>query len=113
MDATRDHDRRIIMNLLKEYAAIPHVYGEVTCLPVFDTAGDHYLLMNIGWDKDRRVHYCSIHIDIIGDKIWLQRDNTDAVIAQELVRAGIPRSRIVLGFRPSKVRPLIEGFAVA
>jgi hypothetical protein len=32
-------------------------------------------------------------------------------IANELVRAGIPRERIVLGFRPAEVRPFAK-FAV-
>lgn len=110
---TNQRDRDIVINLLREYASIPYALGDLTSQPVIDTVGDHYILMTVGWDKNKRVHYPVIHIDLIGDKVWLQCDNTDAVIAEELVRAGIPKSRIVLGFQPPKVRPLIEDYAAA
>ena len=40
------------------------------------------------------------------------RDNTDAVVAHDLERAGVPKTDIVLGFQPPDVRPLTE-YAVA
>jgi hypothetical protein len=58
------------------------------------------------------VHGAVIHIDIIGDKVWIQHDGTSPGIADELVEAGIPRDAIVLGFRPPHVRRY-SGFAVA
>ncbi len=79
---------------------------------VFDRSNDRYLLVNVGWDRGRRVHGSLVHIDIIDGKIWIQRDGTEDGIANELVSAGIPRDHIVLGFRPAEVRPFTE-FAVA
>ncbi|MCZ6676903.1 MAG: XisI protein [Candidatus Poribacteria bacterium] len=58
------------------------------------------LAPSIGWKKRRRVHGCVIHIDIIGDKVWLQHGSTDAEIARQLVDLGIPKQDIVLGFQP-------------
>jgi hypothetical protein len=52
-----------------------------------------------------------IHIDIKGDKVWLQQDNTDAEIAMELVERGIPQEHIVLGFYPEYRRQFTD-FAV-
>ena len=46
-----------------------------------------------------------IHIDIIDGQVWIQANNTDRLIAEELVAAGIPAKSIVLGLQPSDVRP--------
>jgi hypothetical protein len=51
-------------------------------------------------------------VEIIDGKIWIQRDGTEHGIANELLAAGIPRQRIVLGFQSRNVRPYTE-FAVA
>jgi hypothetical protein len=45
-------------------------------------------------------------------KVWLQHNGTDLRIAQDLVRAGIPREHIVLGFHHPSRRPDTE-FAAA
>jgi hypothetical protein len=58
------------------------------------------------------VHGCLLHIDIIDDKIWIQQDGTEEGIALELLDAGIPYERIVLGFRHPDIRPYTD-FAVA
>jgi hypothetical protein len=44
------------------------------------------------------VHGRLLHVEIRGDKVWIQRSGTEDGIADELVAAGIPKSRIVLGF---------------
>jgi hypothetical protein len=51
------------------------------------------------------------HLDIIDGKIWIQYDGTDRPIAEELVRAGIPKEDIVLAEQPADVRPH-TGFGV-
>ncbi|WP_442867123.1 element excision factor XisI family protein [Aphanizomenon sp. CS-733/32] len=33
------------------------------------------------WENNQRVHGCLVHIDIINDKIWIQRDGTEYGIA--------------------------------
>lgn len=64
--------------------------------------------MNIGWENKKRVHGCLVHIDIINDKIWIQRDGTEQGIANELVNSGIPKENIVLAFHPTEVRQYTE-----
>jgi len=96
--------RNIICQKLSDYAKIPYAYGEIKTMTVFDKESDSYLLLTVGWQEDRRIHGCLIHIDIIGDKLWIQRDGTEYGIAEELADAGIPRENIVLGFHPSDVR---------
>jgi hypothetical protein len=99
-----DTYRDIICRILSDYAKIPYAYGQITNKTVFDKGSDSYLILTEGWNDDRRVHGCIVHIDIIGDKIWIQRDGTEFGIAEELVKAGIPKSDIVLGFHPYDVR---------
>ena len=107
-----DTYRQIIENALAEYAKIPYAYGDIQTESVFDRGKDRYLLVNVGWDNDQRVHGCLIHIDIVNDKVWIQRDGTEEGIAGELERAGIPKERMVLGFRSPELRQYSE-YAVA
>jgi hypothetical protein len=105
---TLDQYREIIENVLSEYTKIPYAYGDIQTETVFDRKNDHYLLVNIGWESSRRIHGCVIHIDIIAGKIWIQRDGSEEGITKELLKAGIPKNDIVLGFQPAEVRPYTE-----
>jgi hypothetical protein len=107
-----DAYRQIIEKILMEYAQIPYAYGEIQCKTIFDRDSDSYLLMILGWHGPRRVHGCLVHIDIIDDKVWIQRDGTEYGIAKELVEAGIPKTQIVLGFHEPEVRKYTK-FAAA
>ena len=104
--------RRIIREIITDYAKIPYAYGEIERQIVFDSESDRYLLMIVGWEGIRRVHGCLIQVDIINGKIWIQRDGTEDGIASELVKAGISKDQIVLGFRSLEMRQHTE-FAVS
>jgi hypothetical protein len=103
--------RDLIERILREYAAIPYAHGDIQRIPIFDRAGDHYVLMIAGWDG-RRVHGCIVHVDIIDGKFWIQRDGTEYGIARELVDAGVPKDQIVLAWKSPESRKLTE-YAVA
>ena len=109
---TLENYRQIIEAVLTEYTKIPYAYGDIHTEAVFDRANDRYLLVNVGWDSGSRVHANLMHIDIIAGKVWIQRDETEQGVAKDLVQAGIPKDRIVLGFRPAEVRQYTE-YAVA
>ena|SRR5215813_8406762 len=101
---TLESFRKTIETVLLEYTKVPYAYGDIQTEAVFDRKADHYLLMNVGWDNGMRIHGSLLHIDIIDGKVWIQRDGTEDGIAKELVKAGIPKDSIVLGFRPAEVR---------
>jgi XisI protein len=111
MEKLEDY-RQIIKSVLEPYTQIPYSHGDLICKAIFDDNANSYLLMTLGWDRKTRVHGCLIHIDIIDNKIWVQRDETEDGITQELVAAGISKEQIVLGFHPVDVRPY-TGYAVA
>ena len=98
----------IIEKVLDVYTKIPYAHGDLTCEAIFDRPRGRFVLVTLGWDDDERVHHPLVHIDIVGDKLWIQTDNTEHCIAPELVQAGIPKSNIVLAFRPPEVRQHTE-----
>lgn len=104
--------RQIIQSALMTYTEIPYSHGELICKPIFDEVRDSYLLLTLGWDRKARVHGCLIHLDIINEKVWVQRDETEDGVTLELVASGIPRHDIVLAFHPIDVRPY-TGYATA
>jgi hypothetical protein len=79
---------------------------------VFDEANGHYLLLQFGWNKDRRVYRTDLHVRLHHGKIWIEADETEEGIATALVRAGVPREDIVLAFHPPALRDLTEFAAV-
>lgn len=104
--------RSIAREILMEFVKLSPGHNDLRYLPVFDREHDRYLVIVMGWDGPRHVHQILIQLDIIDGKIWLQCDNTDAVVAHDLEHAGVPKKDIVLGFQPPEVRPLTE-YAVA
>jgi XisI protein len=97
---TRAADREVIEKVLAEYAAIPWAHGDVTTQAVFDRERDHYLLVIVGTDGVRKVHGALVHVDIVGDRVLIQRDGTERGMAPLLAEGGIPKDRIVLAFHP-------------
>ena len=79
---------------------------------IFDEENARYLVVSQGRMGKKRVHGCLLHVEIIDGKIWIQRDGTEDGVADDLVEAGIPRSRIVLGFWDPEARKLGD-FAAA
>lgn len=102
----------IVEQVLDVYTKIPYAHGDLICEAIFDRQRSRFALMTLGWDDGERVHHALVHVDIIDGKIWIQTDNTEHGVAPELVRAGIPKSDIVLGFRPPDVREHTD-YAVA
>jgi len=84
----------IIKEVLTEYAAIPYAKFDLKSELIINENANRYLIITMGWEGDVRVHGCVIHLDIIDDKIWIQRDGTEDGIANDLVAAGIPKTDI-------------------
>ncbi len=77
---------------------------------LFDTDRDHYQLLHVGWSRNHRSFSCILHLDIRGNKIWIQHDGTEEGIANPLVDLGVPKEDIVLAFHEPGVRQY-TGFA--
>jgi XisI protein len=104
--------QNLVRKLLNSHAVLASNQSEVECQVVFDAEHDHYQLLDMDWDGLKRIYSCFIHIDIKDSKIWIQRNMTEADLAQELLEMGIPKEDIVLGLHPPYKRPL-TGYGVA
>lgn len=110
MDTQLDY-QKLVKKLLQTYIEFLAT-DEDNLRLLFDDEKQGYVLLDFGWHDNRYDHYSIIHVDIIGDKIWIQCDNTEEGIAPELVEMGVPKDKIVLGFRPPELRQY-TGFAVS
>ncbi len=100
--------REIVKKLITDYANYGATRNDVERQIIFDTAHDHYQLVNVGWENRSRVYGCVLHLDIKNGKIWLQYNGTEIDFAEELVKLGIPKQDIVLGFHSPFMRQFTE-----
>lgn len=106
--ATLDKYSEIVQKILQDYAAFSRDDQEVETELIFDTTRNHYQLVHIGWQGERRIYGCILHLDIKDGKIWIQHNGTENDIAAELVEMGIPKSDIVIGFHSPFKRQFTE-----
>ena len=105
------HYPRLITSILSDLAEATARDG-VEAIPLFDSPHDNYLLVAAGWEGVRRIHHIVAHLRIRNGKIWVEADNTDAEIVQQLLDNGVPSAAIVLAFYSPNKRALTD-FAVA
>jgi XisI protein len=104
--------RQLIQRLLTARAKLRTQNDPIESQTIFDTTGDHYQLVHVGWkDSNTRIYGCVLHVDIKDGKIWVQHDGTEDAIADELVKQGIPKHDIVIAYHAPHVRQYTE-FAV-
>ena len=103
--ASLENYRNLVKQILTEYGQISPSDSGVENTTIFDLENDRYILLSLGWSKGRRIHYCVMHIDIIDTQVWIQANNTDRLIAEELVAAGIPQKLLFWDFNHLKFDP--------
>ena len=96
--------RQIVRTFLMEYSKTKPINGDLEIQVLFDTEHDHYQVVDLGWDGHNRIYSCPIHLDIREGKVWIQRNQTDELIAEELVLMGVAREDIVMGLGPPYAR---------
>ncbi|GAK54208.1 FdxN element excision controlling factor protein [Candidatus Moduliflexus flocculans] len=100
--------RNDIRELLQRYQEFASSRDEVETQVITDAEHDHYQLVHVGWQDERRVYGCVFHIDIKDGKIWIQYNGTEWHLAEELVKSGVPKEDIVLGFHSPSRRKFTE-----
>lgn len=108
MDSLKEKYRQIVETTLQDYAAFIGQEEGIQQQLIFDRDHDHYLLLETGWQRQKRIYGAFIHLDIIDNKVWIQHDGTEEGIAYELEVAGIPKDHIVLAFKSPERRKLTE-----
>jgi hypothetical protein len=106
------HYQFCLQTLVEKYGKYQNRNNDIETQILIDINRHHYQLMRVGWQELKRTYYTILHFDIRDSKVWIQCNNTDIDIAEELVNMGIPREDIVLGLHPPYKRPL-TGYGVA
>ena len=91
--------RQIIQDLILKYAQFKPSHGNIRLDPIFDLQRDHYALMQVGWDRGKRIRGNLIYITIVDDKVHLEYDGMERGITEELINLGIVEEDIVLAFQ--------------
>jgi XisI protein len=103
----------IILELLNEFVTFWHNGDGVERKVLYDAQSTTYTLVSYGWqDKKHYLHGITFHLHRVDTKIWIHQNNTQYLIADELVEKGVARKDIVLGFVEPEARAY-SGFAVA
>ena len=100
----------IIKKIFSDLTPSDHKLGSLEYNWILDSERHHYQLLLEGWENNTRLLEILVQINLKNNLLWLQEDNTDYGVAEALVKAGIPKESIVLGFHPPYKRPF-TGFA--
>ena len=103
MDKIKKYEA-VILKILEEHTAIRYANLDAKNEVIVDRENHRYEVVTIGWDGYKRIHSAVLHFDIIDGKIWIQQDQTEYGIANDLVDMGVPKSDIVLGYMSLKRR---------
>lgn len=106
--------QKAIIAAYEDYAAYLRGtnYSTVDYQLILDEKNQHYQLVAVGWEQDNRIFYIIFQADIIGDKIWIQEDNTEEGLAALLEEKGIEKKEVVLAYFPEYHRKYTD-YAVA
>lgn len=98
---TRSRDREIVKQVIEKYAQFKPSHGQIRLDVVFDEIHDRYALMQVGWDRGRRVRGNLIYVTLAEEKVWIEYDGMEQGITQDLIALGMPAERIVHAFLPA------------
>jgi hypothetical protein len=110
--ATLETLREAIRTVFREWEKLPRIPSYWKIVSVQDSQQDRYTLQEVSFAKDRYETSLLAYLEIRAGKIWILTDNTEEGIATDLVRFGIPKNQIVLGFYSLALREVGE-FAVS
>jgi hypothetical protein len=111
MDKTLKY-RKILKEVLHEYGGDELKRGykpdDMQIRLIVDTENDHFQVLYAGWQQGRQIFSVLFHFDIIDSKIWIQRNNSDYDIIEDIENKGVPKSDIVLAFHAPEIRTLTD-----
>lgn len=98
--------RQIVKQVVTYYSRFKPSHGNIRLDTVFDEAEDRYSLMQVGWDRGRRIRGNLIYITLSGEKVIVEYDGMESGITQDLIDKGIPEKDIILAFVPETATSL-------
>lgn len=95
---TVTHDKEIVKQVIRRYAQLLPSHGDIRLDTVFDDRQGRYALMQVGWDRGRRVRGNLIYVTVGDEKVWIEYDGMESGIVDDLIGGGIENERIVLAY---------------
>ena len=101
---TQDY-RAAIKHVIETYAKFRPSHGNIRLDVLFDDTHDRYALMQVGWDRGRRVRGNLIYITLQDGKVIVEYDGIEHGITDDLLQYGVAEQDIMLAFieQPSMV----------
>ena len=90
--------KQALKNVIAKYAKFRPSHGSIRLDTVFDDAQGHYALMQVGWDRGRRVRGNLIYIVLEGEKVVIEYDGIEHGISEDVIAQGVDEQDIVLAF---------------
>jgi hypothetical protein len=87
-----------IKQVIEKYAQLRPSHGEIELETVFDEQRHRYALMQVGWDKGRRVRGNLIYIKLEQNKVHIEYDGLEHGIGDDLIAEGVAPADIVWAF---------------
>jgi hypothetical protein len=90
----------IVKQVILHYAQLRPSHGDIRLETVFDDKQNRFALMQVGWDRGRRVRGNLIYVTLLSEKVYIEYDGMERGITQDLVAQGISEKDIILAFLP-------------
>ena len=94
---TQDY-RTAIKQVIETYAKFRPSHGNIRLDVLFDDTHDRYALMQVGWDRGRRVRGNLIYVVLQDGKVIVEYDGIEHGITDDLINQGVAEQDIVLAF---------------
>lgn len=88
-----------LKKVISRYAQLKPSHGDIRLDTVFDDEQKHYALMQVGWDRGRRVRGNLIYITLQDERVLIEYDGMERGIVQDLVESGIAPEQIILAYQ--------------
>ena len=84
--------------------------NDMTYEAIIDLKGNHFQLVRLGWYQQKYLYAVLIHMDInpTTGNIWVQQNNTEILLDNELAQKGVPKNHFVIAFHPVSMRPFSD-----
>ena len=89
----------VVKEVINRYAQLKPSHGDIRLDTVFDDDQGHYALMQVGWDRDRRVRGNLIYITLQDNRVIVEYDGMECGIAEDLVALGVASEQIILAYQ--------------
>lgn len=100
--------KTILTNFAEEFASIGSTNPPtVATVPVIDQEHGVFSVFDFGWHDDYRVNVPAFILRLVDHKVFIESNNTDWLLAEQLAKRGINSEDIVIAFQQNDVDQMV------